>query len=52
MMKGSNGHFFYFPGDVDYITIVARKDRKIRMSYLSYDLAMQRSEDRGIVKGV
>ncbi len=36
---------------IDAEVIAARKDRKVRMGYLSYDLALQRSEDRGISQG-
>ena len=37
---------------IDAEVVAARKDRKVRMAYLSYDLALQRSEDRGIAKGI
>ncbi|MCR5651286.1 MAG: Rpn family recombination-promoting nuclease/putative transposase [Lachnospiraceae bacterium] len=36
---------------IDAAVAAARKDRNVRMAYLSYDLALQSSEDRGIAKG-
>ena len=37
---------------IDAEVVAARKDRKVRMAYLSYDLALQSSEYKGIEKGM